>query len=542
MVVLMLASLALGAEIPQCEDLTKNVCRLQFAQRNLPKLVKPDVNSPAGGKEFADIKKALDAGNQAAGTARALTKAIEKQQLELGDFEASFSRKLGLLTPLERAKKEAVQERIALLEKEKQVAEREKYAQRQIAIALTIQAWHLTPGVTVAPDRSDVVINPIKVQPWAPKYSENVREDGGHGRLSEEWEKTDLARRLGLPPGDKADYEGGTARDSGRVAAFPEAFNSPAALAALIYHETTHWLDAAARGRPGFPAESYRSEERAYNRVADQATIFGLDADKTQFYRGLAKRYASQAEQAKGLSAGQIRQMHPDWLPAIGYRGDPEPVKEAGGYEFLKAWSEQTTPLLEEAKRQREEQARRQAENADPYKQERDELRRQRRELDARVEAWLADSDNRFKAWDYLSGAAAFACSDPDALQAQAQEGRLVPVRLSSGQLRAYLDSPTWKTGDLALSPCQRDLLQRIAGASEAIAAAQLIGWSKTYWQAHPVRKSPTERLREFSETGDRYEKARPPREPRERFVPRGGNVPKDLNGPAFNDLKGLAG
>lgn len=222
----------------------------------------------------------------------------------------------------------------------------------------------------------------VEIRPWNPHYSDNVKYEVDSmgrtfGRVLKPEEKIDLAIKLGQPPGTKADHTAGTRKDNASIGMFSGSFNSPELLAALIYHETVHWLDAAARGRPGTPFESFASEMKAYTLVADNAPAFGLLPTVAGEMRKTAGIYGKQLPKSVGLTWGQVEKNHPDWLYAdttlIDATGpadsEPEPTKVQADLNFLDAWSQVAAVSSEKARAalaaQKAEEVRRREEQED---------------------------------------------------------------------------------------------------------------------------------------------------------------------------------
>lgn len=96
---------------------------------------------------------------------------------------------------------------------------------------------------------------------------------------------------------------------------FGKAFDNPDDLAILIYHETSHWVDVAAKtggGRPSdLPFVTFQSEADAYARSAKIAKQLGRDPTQME---GLAARYAQQAKESGGRSWEWVLINKRNWL------------------------------------------------------------------------------------------------------------------------------------------------------------------------------------------------------------------------------------
>lgn len=366
---------------PACADLSEAECREEFVRANTPNPKKIDPASPV----LQPIRDALVSAEAAAKQAKTLADDIEDMEKALSGAQ---SRDPGLPP--------ATVENIIASRKLLADAVKKKYEFRNLAIERTIHIYGLEPHVKVAPAHPRDLPGAIDVKPWNPRYSENQGLDkDGHGRLKTNDEKLDLARRAGLPAGSKMDLDGGTHRDSGAIGLFPHAFEKPELLAAVILHETVHWLDVAASGRQVGPYESFVSEQKAYGTVIGQATTLGLTNDYVKSMARLQARYARQAPQAVGLTWGQVERNHSDWMfnevpePTDGdaVMGHPEQTKVQGEEDFLGSWqreaeniSRKAQAALQEAEkaarleRERREEAARLAQPRVATRREMDEL------------------------------------------------------------------------------------------------------------------------------------------------------------------------
>ncbi len=127
----------------------------------------------------------------------------------------------------------------------------------------------------------------------------------------------------------------------GSIQIFDDAFDSPEKLAATIYHETSHWIDAVkSHGEyPSLP-ERWKSEQRAYERQADFLDKIGRSGAAD---RAVARQYAWQADYFSRnlLTENDIRVKpeYQNWLQGSfhgGESGRPEPTRERAEDEFYK--------------------------------------------------------------------------------------------------------------------------------------------------------------------------------------------------------------
>ena len=252
-------------------------------------------------------------------------------------------------------------DQILILGKKLKEAQQQRKDQMDRAIQMTIEAYHLTPGVSVAPAHDNTRPLPIDVGPWKPHFSENELTDRktGHGRLLNEKEKEDLGTNVGIPSG--ADFTGRTDPKDANIKIFPgasvvadvklmndpESLTDPGHLAAAIFHETTHWLDHAASGFELGPKDTYLSEQRAYLRTAALQTVFDLTDDEKKSMEGLAARYAKRAQEVGDKHWSEVQRDFPmiclqlsclcfqAEAPASGSPGDPESIKSEGNQNFF---------------------------------------------------------------------------------------------------------------------------------------------------------------------------------------------------------------
>lgn len=364
---LLLSTFGWAQTTPPCTDLSQAACREAFTNANLPRFKTIAVNSP----KLAPIKSALTLGKRAETMERSRLDEIEGMEKVLsGDLRQDPKKAPATIENI-------IAEKKLLLD-----AQKEKYRWRNEAIRLTKDIYELTPGVTVAPKPDPNMPGAVEIKPWNPHYSDNVKYEvdaRGHtfGRLLKPKERIALAVKLGQPPGTEADHTAGTRKDNASIGMFPRSFDRPELLAAQIYHETVHWLDAAARGRSGTPFESFAGEIKAYTLVADNAAAFGLSSNVAGELRKTAGIYGKQLPKSVGLTWGQVEKNHPDWLyadaPLIDAAGptdsEPEPTKVQADFDFLNSWSQAAMVLSEKARTalavQKAEERRRREEQED---------------------------------------------------------------------------------------------------------------------------------------------------------------------------------
>lgn len=364
---------------PPCTDLSLPRCRVEFTMANLPRPNTINPNSPL----LDPITKAL-----------ADAVIVEKYEKVIRDDIEYIEKVLSGNISIDDTRLPPTIEN--LLSNGRLLADtrKEKYALRNKAITLTRDIYGLTPGVVVAPAHDPDMPGSVEIRPWNPIYSENQElDESGHGRLLSEKEKLELARKAGLPPGSKIDHDAGTSRDDARIVMFPHAFERPEMLAAMIMHETVHWLDRAARGTISLPFDSFTSEEKAYTLVANEATAFGLTPDDVASMKNMAVIYAKQAKLSPGLTWGQVETHHKDWLFSSSPSTDddnpspgrPEPTKEQADISFLDSWRQATGAVIE-SKARVEEQARLDKERLEREREEQEREYRERKQRDFQEE------------------------------------------------------------------------------------------------------------------------------------------------------------
>jgi hypothetical protein len=466
LMIALIGSALSGLDAAACTDYTKEECRLQFTEQNMPHPVPPNPLDPS-------LKTIRDA---------------------LTTAHAAGEKKAKILTSLDSEKDI---DKILLLYKALKVAQDQQKKEMDIAIALTIETYQLSPGVKVAPVHiaSPETRQPIDVLPWRPHYSENVTPDEkhpGHFRLLNDQEQMDLAVKSGDRPGFREDYRGGTDRDNGSIGMFPsasrdpkldpnkdpEAFSDPGRLASTIYHETTHWLDDAAAGASPTPKEDFLSEQRAYTREAAQKAVFGFSDDDVESLKRKAALYGAQAQQVGGMTWGEVQDKFHKFLPAesfpgradkeTGASGNPEPIKDVGDQNFFEGL-EQLRSISHEAKQMTEAAEKRDAELAE---QRRQEMKAQQAALEA------ANAQRYHAVLDYLDALSTLACSDPQSFQAQIDQRHFIDAMTSLEYMSGYRNYNPRN--------CKDFVLDKIGNANAPVSPTWVLAWAKKYHADHP--------------------------------------------------------
>ena len=269
------ATVPCGTYIEGCEE--------KFVGQNLPLLHKPDLKDPRRLQIQASIIEARDLERR---------ETALKEDINGGDPVAAAS-----------------------AAKELPIVRGAKYAARNKAIAQTIMIYELTPRFVNPIDNSDSS-RPMGIKSWSPHYSEcenlDIKTDHCTPQTPEE--------RLAFPIG------GGTSKADAHVVIMAGAFTSPDAIAALIYHETVHWLIFNAFGRQLSPHERFNSEVLAYQKEIDAKDVFNLQAADVSNLSRIQARYQLQAHLAVNMSEKEVERQK-GWLPAsvIDTPSEPRP-------------------------------------------------------------------------------------------------------------------------------------------------------------------------------------------------------------------------
>jgi hypothetical protein len=458
-----LACLALGGNrAAACTDYSLEQCRRDFVNQNVP-------------------HPAVDPNDPRLGTIRDFLKNAKSW----GDQEKTARDLIPQTTDVDQ---------ILILGKKLKEAQQQRKDQMDRAIQMTVEAYHLTPGVLVAPSHDNARTLPIDVGPWRPHFSENEQVDPktGHGRLLNEKEKEDLGTKVGIPSG--GDFTGRTDPKDANIKIFPgasivadiklmndpDSLTDPGHLAATIFHETAHWLDHAASGSKLEPKDTYLSEQRAYLQTAALQTVFGLTDDEKKSMEGLAARYAKRAQEVGDKHWSQVQRDFPDDLPpaimpvfqaeasAPGSPGNPESTRNAGDQNFFDGL-DQLGNISHEAKQMTEAAEKRDA-----------ELAEQRRQgMKAQQAALEAANAQRYQAvLNYLEALSTLACSDPQAFQAQIDQRHFIAAMTSLEYMSGYRNYNPRN--------CKEFVLDKIGSANAPVSPTWVLAWAKKYHADHP--------------------------------------------------------
>ena len=206
------------------------------------------------------------------------------------------------------AEKKAAREAYESAAKGLRAAINYKEAALVLAVEVTKDVYHLRPPQEDF--TNDARLNDPQGRKWlwSPHYSDRDQWDW----RTEKWreptddelkadrelmEKKAFALHMGYAPGRRSAY---TDPKTGEIHILRESFADPDLLAALIYHETSHWVDIVSRkGRELTPEEHYRSEKDAYARQATFMGNLGMDKTKIAATQAVADQYEKQEDDAR---------------------------------------------------------------------------------------------------------------------------------------------------------------------------------------------------------------------------------------------------
>lgn len=331
-------------------------CRDAFVRANLPTPHFPDHKNPDEQALYDRIQTQIKIGSE-------LDKQIFSLEIQINQEDAherrnSISKEIKTrdeLGPIIRQPEEEESRLQSLLADQRKLRELEqrKYQTYNDAIQTTIKLYRLTPRVTEGIEHPDLALG-THLKPWEPKYSENevIAYDPftglKHGRRSTADESERYYERLNIPIRRDSNghvlspHCGDTNVKDGGIVLLPGAFTSPNALAALIYHETYHWLDRNGYGREMPPTVAYRSDVLAYETEIEQQRVFQLTPTDVRDLRLLQTKYREWANDPNtGPRWENERVRHPERLygsnmvslPGV-YDAKPEPIKDASDFSF----------------------------------------------------------------------------------------------------------------------------------------------------------------------------------------------------------------
>lgn len=131
------------------------------------------------------------------------------------------------------------------------------------------------------------------------------------------------------------------------------------------------------------------------------------------------------------------------------------------------------------------------------YKARSDEYRRKREEADQlQYEASQAERNRQVahwadmkRRWRYLLETTGLACSNPDALEQQARQGKVPGVSLSDLDLAWQMnriETVGMKDRPVA-NECQKYILSAISGSNGPVSGSEVLAWSRRYRSEHPT-------------------------------------------------------
>lgn len=367
------------------------------------------------------------------------------------------------------------------------IASRDAHAR---AVEEDIKAFHLRPpqddfsGDTRLSDRSRAMLK------WNPRFSTEEIRDPVLGRKiprtldqlkQERAENLKRATALGVPSRDITAAE--TDQRTGEIVLYAEAFQSPEKLATMIYHETSHWLDAVKEGGrvSEYAVPRFATEKRAFHYQAEflKALNRVTDGENAEL---VSKRYEKQEAEAPRelLLRELVLPEYQNWLrgsmPQAVIPGAtlerPEPLR-AGADDGFYASLAELRGVAEDSRRV-----------ARGISDKRESAEKERARVDQ--EKLLRALDEERENIRYLRTMAGLACSDPGALDAEAAKSSVIPARLSPW-LDSYSLSDT--AGPGSLNSCQIYVLDRLDARRrryEPVSTEDLAQWARRYRDENP--------------------------------------------------------
>lgn len=375
------------------------------------------------------------------------------------------------------------------------------------AIAKTADVYRLTPRVVDFSQDASLGEPWRAMRPWLPRYSTEETVD----KITGQWRRRDLtelaneeaenkaeAAALGvtgwrLPAGANTDIKTGQMRIFGYAVFDDKGKVNPDHLAALILHETTHWVDSvSAAGKIHTLADKYALEARAYANMARLNAALGNQAEATAQTKVAAQYEIQRAESKRlGLTADQIR-INPHyrrWLRVPetsdmrgggSNPGDPESQKVAGEESFLDG-----LPRLGDASANARDITRTLVERE---QREREEY--QRRDHAAFLARRAAQEAAVRAAYQYLKTAAGLACADPEAFQRESEGGAVISVGINDLDFGSFLSSDInevgWKSLGVKPNACQEAVMRQMIQTRGQVSPGTVAVWANAYRNAHP--------------------------------------------------------
>ena len=206
------------------------------------------------------------------------------------------------------------------------------------AIRMTVAIYGLVPPTFDFHGDSRAASPNMVARRWLPHFSEWETQDqwGGKWRKRTKGELSSEANSQGAAAG-------ALTTGDGDIRIFGNAFNDPDHLAALIYHETSHWVDVAGKSG-GFrfsdlPEVSFLTEKRAYEQQAAMLSRLGQDPI---WFLTQAEKFRLQATISADLHLTweDVKAGYPNWIGTDrkGLLGSvPSPSEVSAGDEALLA-------------------------------------------------------------------------------------------------------------------------------------------------------------------------------------------------------------
>ena len=254
-------------------------------EKYLPQLVVPTL------AEKQSRINAIAAANSAAADQKAAIDKLDDLKLNVGPEDSDYVKQLQVA----------------------QTATAEKYDLYNEVIRLAVIFYKLTPPVSDFTGDSRAALGP-PAKPWLPRYSEREKFENGHFRMRNDKELKAETAMNGGPAGARTWGQGEILMFS-QAFTNPDVLANPDALALLIYHETSHWVDIVGKTggfrKSDLPYISFETERDAYAREAKAAQQLGVDATRAL---ALSAQFDAQAKEVGRRDWGWVIANRPKWI------------------------------------------------------------------------------------------------------------------------------------------------------------------------------------------------------------------------------------
>lgn len=435
------------------------------------------------------------------------------------------------------------------------------------AISRTASVYRLTPPIADFSQDPSLGEPWRAMQPWLPRYSTEEIPDPKTGQMrrrrpeelaSEEAANRAAAIALGtsgwrMPAGASTDVRTGRMRIFGTAVLDANGKVNPDQFAALILHETTHWVDAVSKaGKFHTPADKYQLEARAYASMAKLNAALGNAAEATAQSATAAQYLAQQLESSRNnLTFDQIKAdpNYRRWLRVADTAdvqgsnpnpGDPEPTKAGGEETFLDDLDRMGETSTRSRKIARAIIDRDQKEREDWQRRDHAAFMARIAARDAAVRA----------AYQYLKTAAGLACANPDQFLRESQGGAVISAGVDQLDFSNFLSSDInevgWKSIGIKPNDCQEEVMRKMIYSPGPVGPAAVAAWASAYRNAHPgILKRFVMSVNDLFESKGSYEevsrRAEAPSEPTRHPEPenRPAESPRQVDPPAHSGRSG---